>query len=258
MSNRVLNELKERKKQTGGAPWSLTAMTVGLFLITGWRTADFIYRSLPKETFFVIVAAAGVLAFDAGAILWSMAWKNNASNDEQDRVAKVMFVLDVVGMLITSIADTQLYFSGAELPEEFKTAALWGIPAIIVINVVAGVVYDMTSDRVKLARDKRHAAAILDFEREQSEQEASVLDLREQNLIRAEKLAEQRLRLQATEQGLQKAENQGDHVRQAAENVASRVKEHFRTHPQMQNGNGHLQHTLNESVEAVEPKHPNA
>jgi hypothetical protein len=119
--------------------------------------------------------------------------------------------------------------------------------------VVAAVIYDMLSDRTKLARNKRHAAAILEYEREQSAQEAFVLDLREQNLLRAEKLAEQRLRLQATEQGLQKAENQGDHVRQAADNVASRVREHFRMHPQMQNGNGNGNgngtRTFNEEIE---------
>ena len=253
------------KKQTDehkGNGWGLTALTIGLFLVTGYRTAHYIWQTLPADWWFI--AIAGVLAFDAGALLWSRAWEGNATNKEQDSIAKAMFVLDVVGMFLTSLADS---VDPQILPAQVTEGVMLAVPSIIVVNVIAGIVYSMVSDATKLARAQRAANAELARNKRDSENQIKIaqatidhqqewLDKQEALLKQQEKIAEQTMRLEATKRGLEKAANQGDHVTNAAESIAKKTREHFTNaiHNHVNNGNGNgNSKSLAFEVEQVEP-----
>ena len=224
------NKTTDEHKGTG---WGLTALTIGLFLVTGYRTAHYIWQTLPADWWFISIA--GVLAFDGGALLWSRAWEGNATNKEQDTIAKGMFVLDVVGMFLTSLADS---VDPKILPPQVTQGVMIAVPSIIVINVIAGVVYSMVSDATKLARAQRAANAELARNKRESENQIRIaqatidhqkewLDKQEALLAQQEKIAEQQMRLEATKRGLEKAANHGDHVTNAAESIAKKTREHF-------------------------------
>lgn len=241
---------KQADAEGKGNGWGLTALTIGLFLVTGYRTAHYIWQTLPADWWFI--AIAGVLAFDAGALLWSRAWEGNATNKEQDSIAKAMFVLDVVGMFLTSLADS---VDPKVLPSQVTQGVMIAVPSIIVVNVIAGIVYSMVSDATKLARAQRAANAELALQKRESENQIHIaqatidhqkewLDKQEALLVQQEKIAEQQMRLEATKRGLEKAAHQGDHVTNAAESIAKKTREHFVnaiSHYVGGNGNGNAQ-----------------
>lgn len=244
--------LWNNKSQTNDEPrgngWGLTALTIGLFLVTGYRTAHYIWGTLPPDWWFI--AIAGVLAFDAGALLWARAWESNATNRDQDTIAKAMFILDVVGMFLTSLADS---VSPNVLPVQVTQGVMIAVPSIIVVNVIAGIAYSMVSDATKLARAQRAANAELARQKREAEnqiklaqatieQQQAWLDKQEALLMQQEKIAEQQMRLEATKRGLEKAANQGDHITNAAESIAKKTRDHFtstiRQLASASNGNG--------------------
>jgi len=241
-----------------GNGWGLTALTIGLFLVTGYRTAHYIWGTLPPEWWFI--AIAGVFAFDGGALLWARAWEGNATNKDQDAIASAMFVLDVVGMFLTSLADS---VDPKILPSQVTQGVMIAVPSIIVINVIAGFVYSMVSDATQLARAQRAANAELARAQREAENQIKIaqatiayqqdwLDKQEALLVQQEKIAEQTMRLEATKRGLEKAAHQGDHITDAAESIAQRTREHF-TRTMHGNGNGHWQTAEPFEVEAVKP-----
>ena len=231
----------ERKLSQGNLPeWGLGAMAVLLLVVTGYRSWHFLTTSLPHE--YQIIAYAGLFGLDIGALIWAYAWMRAATNTKQDEIALVMFVVDVLGMLATSLADTLLYQQGVqvEMPEAFKIAALWGVPIIIASNAVAAVLYHMASESTALHRRMRRDQAELNALRAEIEREQAYLDQRELMLAQKEKLAAQRLRMVATERGLAQAEQRGSHVDEAAETIAERVRRAFLGHPQLaHSNNGH-------------------
>jgi hypothetical protein len=221
-----------RKNGRGNLPeWGLIAMAVALFLVTGYRSWHFLTTSLPDE--YQIIAYAGLFGLDVGAIIWALLWMRASTSTAQDEIALGMFVVDVIGMLFTSITDALLYQQGVrvEMPQALKTAALYGVPTIVAANAVAGVLYHMASESTALRRKARRDEAELEAMRAAIRQERAYLDQLELLLMEKEKLAAQGLRARAIERGLAMADRAGTHVDDAAISIASRVQRTFSSHP---------------------------
>ncbi|MEP0806153.1 MAG: hypothetical protein HRF47_11720 [Chloroflexota bacterium] len=144
-------------------------LDVVLLVYTGYRSWHFLSGSVSDE--FQIMALIGLWGLDIGAVFWSVAWMFNSTTKFQNWASMGMFVLDLFGVFITSVVDTLAYGSADALPPVVRTIAWFGIPFIIVLNVLAGFVYHMTSPVVRRRRAERAQDEEMAKQREKGELE---------------------------------------------------------------------------------------
>jgi len=145
-----------------------------LFLYTAWRSYHFLTDSVPDGLQFL--AMIGLWGLDIGAVAWSLVWIFGSTEKYQDWVSMSFFVIDLVGVVITSLTDSLMSSS----PDGTMTGFLSGIaiiviPLIVVFNVIAGFIYHMTSPQTKSRRADRKAKA--EHNRKMSEITAMQRDL---------------------------------------------------------------------------------
>ncbi len=129
-----------------------------LLIYTAWRSYDFLSTTVPSG--FEILGLIGLWGLDIGAIAWSLVWIFGSSTKYQDWTSMSFFIIDLVGVILTSITDSLMY--GAQ--DSAMTLVLSGIatvaiPLVVVSNVVAGFIYHMTSPATKARREERKADA---------------------------------------------------------------------------------------------------
>lgn len=234
--NRIFaGDPNDKGKPKGKGSWSLQFMTVALLIVTGYFTWDYLYNAMRDKQFGMIVAVAGLAAFDLGALLWSNVWKSNSSNGDQDAIARALFIVDVVGMLLTTLGSS---VPAEQMPQIIHDLTPFVIGSIIVINVVAKFEYDNRSDAVEHAREfrKRNAQiskmamqSDLELEMQEAELNARRKALEQQELLAAQEqeIAQAELRLQSTHQGLARARVTGEHIEHGKQAVQSNAIQRF-------------------------------
>lgn len=147
-----------------------------LLIYTGYRSWHFLSGSVADE--FQIMALVGLWGLDIGAVFWSLTWMFGSTSKFQNWVSMGMFVVDIIGVFLTSIVDTLAYGNGMEaLPSIVRTMTWFGIPIIIGLNVLAGFIYHMTSP------DTRRRRAIREMDEEMAQQkEKGDLELRRMSM----------------------------------------------------------------------------
>jgi hypothetical protein len=129
-----------------------------LLIYTAWRSYDFLSTTVPSG--FEILGLVGLWGLDIGAIAWSLVWIFGSSTKYQDWTSMAFFILDLTGVILTSLTDSLMY--GAEdgaMTDVLSSVSTIAIPLIVVANVVAGFIYHMTSPRTKAMREERAAEA---------------------------------------------------------------------------------------------------
>lgn len=129
-----------------------------LLIYTAWRSYDFLSTTVPSG--FEILGLIGLWGLDIGAIAWSLVWIFGSSTKYQDWTSMSFFIIDLVGVILTSITDSLMY--GAQdgaMTNVLSGIATVAIPLVVVSNVVAGFIYHMTSPATKARRDERKADA---------------------------------------------------------------------------------------------------
>ena len=129
-----------------------------LLIYTAWRSYDFLSTTVPSG--FEILGLVGLWGLDIGAVAWSLVWIFGSSTKYQDWTSMAFFIIDLAGVILTSITDSLMY--GAK--DSAMTDVLSGItsapiPLVVVANVVAGFIYHMTSPETKARREERKAEA---------------------------------------------------------------------------------------------------
>ena len=130
-----------------------------LLIYTAWRSYDFLTTTVP--TGFEILALVGLWGLDIGAVAWSLVWIFGSSTKYQDWTSMTFFILDLVGVILTSMTDSLMY--GAKdgaMTGVLSGVATVAIPLVVVSNVVAGFIYHMTSPETKARRGERKADAL--------------------------------------------------------------------------------------------------
>ena len=129
-----------------------------LLIYTAWRSYDFLTTTVP--TGFEILALVGLWGLDIGAIAWSLVWIFGSSSKYQDWTSMTFFIIDLVGVILTSITDSLMYGAkGGAMTNVLSGVATVAIPLVVVSNVVAGFIYHMTSPETKVRREERKADA---------------------------------------------------------------------------------------------------
>jgi hypothetical protein len=128
-----------------------------LLIYTGWRSYDFLSTTVPDGWSFL--ALIGLWGLDIGAVGWSLVWIFGSTTKYQDWTAITFFVIDLLGVVMTSVTDSLMYTDKSKMSDALSGIAMVLIPLVIVGNVIAGFVYHMTSPATKVRRLNRKAAA---------------------------------------------------------------------------------------------------
>jgi hypothetical protein len=129
-----------------------------LFIYTAWRSYNFLTDSVPDGLQFL--ALIGLWGLDIGAVAWSLVWIFGSTEKYQDWVSISFFIIDLLGVVTTSVTDSLMYSSpSGEMTHFLNGIAVILIPLIVVANVVAGFIYHMTSPQTQARRADRKAQA---------------------------------------------------------------------------------------------------
>lgn len=167
-----------------------------LLIYTGWRSFDFLATTVPDGM--QVLALVGLWGLDIGAIAWSLVWIFGSTGKFQNWTAMAFFIIDLVGVALTSLTDSLMYSQGeAALAGALAGITAVAVPLVLFGNVTAGFIYHMTSPQTRARRKKRSAEAehrkkmaqVTDMERDLLHAEAYLL-ARQDMLDKAQILAE--------------------------------------------------------------------
>lgn len=129
-----------------------------LLVYTAWRSYDFLTTTVPDG--FQFLALVGLWGLDIGAIGWSVVWIFGSTTKYQDWTAITFFVVDLAGVVLTSLTDSLMYSKEeTAVSGTLSGIAMFIIPLVIVANVIAGFIYHMVSPATKARRANRKADA---------------------------------------------------------------------------------------------------
>jgi len=129
-----------------------------LLVYTAWRSYDFLTTTVPEG--FQFLALVGLWGLDIGAIGWSVVWIFGSTTKYQDWTAITFFVVDLAGVVLTSLTDSLMYSKEeTAVSGTLSGIAMFIIPLVIVANVIAGFIYHMVSPATKTRRANRKADA---------------------------------------------------------------------------------------------------
>ncbi|WKZ50259.1 MAG: cell envelope integrity protein TolA [Anaerolineales bacterium] len=133
-------------------------LDLALLIYTGFRSYDFLTNTVPDG--WQMLALVGLWGLDIGAIAWSLVWIFGSTEKYQDWVSMTFFVVDLVGVVLTSLTDSLMYGAkGGVTTQTLTGVSVVVVPLVVVLNVVAGFIYHMTSPATKAQRAKRRADA---------------------------------------------------------------------------------------------------
>jgi hypothetical protein len=128
-----------------------------LLIYTAWRSYDFLTTTVPAGWQFL--ALIGLWGLDIGAVGWSLVWIFGSTTKYQDWTAITFFVVDLSGVVLTSLTDSLMYSKEGAMSDALSGIAMVIIPLVIVANVIAGFIYHMASPATKARRANRKADA---------------------------------------------------------------------------------------------------
>ena len=162
-TNGLLDDLTGGNVQTdhGGLTFAdlvVLMLDLVLLLYTGWRSFDFLSTTVPDG--WQVLALVGLWGLDIGAIAWSLVWIFGSTGKFQNWVSMAFFVIDLVGVALTSLTDSLMYSrSEGAMSQALGGVTAVAVPLVLFGNVVAGFIYHMTSPETKRRRKQREMQA---------------------------------------------------------------------------------------------------
>lgn len=120
--------------------WEVQFLGLVLICYTAYRAYNVVMGTLPAGGDSQEAQIAGLVALmglDFGLLVWSHFGATKARNDEQQKIADIMTVLQLVGITLTTVGDTVLTRYGGAGLGILSTVVTWAVPIIIVTNVGA-------------------------------------------------------------------------------------------------------------------------
>lgn len=211
----------------------LNILLFGYTAYRSWRFLQGTFAGNDPNGEFTIAAIIALVGLDIAAVAWSLVWMFGSTSKWQDIVALCMFIISLIGMVLTSMVDT---LSGeGVVPESLQTIAYYGVPAIILLNVAAGIAYHMISPQVSLSRkERRMKADSYETKRlgELAQQDAAMkLDIAEKQsrqndelIARQRRLAEQKIILDGVNLGINQAMSDDGLVKNKGDEVSGQIR----------------------------------
>ena len=122
--------------------WVVRAYALVLLGYTGWRTWDFMSQQLPLASG-QFLALLFLFATEIGLIIWHEVSIGHTSTFTQHYVASGLMWIDFTGSLGAGIADMILRQTMAvyQVPPLMITLLIYGMPAIVAMNVAGAMIY---------------------------------------------------------------------------------------------------------------------
>ena len=227
--NSPLDELRDENERTKGGievgHAILLVFTIGLLLMTGFKTWDFLSVAMPKNWGIVgqIFAAFGLFALDGGVIVWLVLWIKTSATPMQDLLEMGMFVLDAAGVLVANILDSGINDPKMAIPVDLDVIGRWFVPAIVVVNAIAGLVWYIFDHNIITDRKLRREQKNIERQNRESSMAGKILAERGKLLEQKQANAVQKQRLAAIEQGIVIAEQNPDPGNALAGKIAGQI-----------------------------------
>lgn len=138
--------------------WIVRVYVFILLGYTGWRTYDFMINQLPDSEFSSWLAILFLFATEAGLALWHEVSMSHVTTKEQEDIATALTWVDFVGSLAAGIADMilrQTIASNYQVPVTLVSFLIYGLPAIVALNVAGGLMYLSNDAELQLTRAKK-------------------------------------------------------------------------------------------------------
>ena len=156
--------------------WLVMGFTIVLAVFTGFRSYDFITRTLPDG--WDIIAYVGLFVLDGGFLVWAYAIATLVTTSKQGFLAWAMWLLDGLGLTAVVLADTFLYTSpGASaqaLAGMVATVAAWAFPMMAIVNAATAILFKLDDPKVRLRRALRAKKAQLIYQKHMGELQAAL------------------------------------------------------------------------------------
>lgn len=235
--NKVLpGSVKTDHGKFNGTDLMIVVITLILFGFTCFRSFRFLqdtFAGTDTTGIFTIMSIVGLVGLDIATIAWAIVWMFGSTTKWQDITAITMFIISIIGMVLTSMTDTLR--GENSVPEVLQIAAFYGVPAIILANVVAAILYHMISPQVSLQRKERRMQANIRETQQLGElaqkDTAMKLDLAEKQakqndelIARQQRLAEQNITLSGIQLGIQTTLSDTELVKQRGAQVGDDIR----------------------------------
>lgn len=211
----------------------LDLILLGYTCYRSWRFLQGTFAGNDTTGEYTIAAIIALVGLDIAAVVWSLVWMFGSTTKWQNVVSLTMFVVSLIGMVLTSMVDTLT--GEGNVPAVLKQSAYYGVPAIILLNVSIGVVYHMISPQISLGRKKRQMEANIHEQQALGElaqrENAMKLELA-QSLVRQQdalleqqqRLAEQKMLIDANNLGITSAMSDEGTIKRRGESVREQIK----------------------------------
>lgn len=147
-----------------------------LTIFSALRNYDLIAATLGNDLFWVIGGFLALFALDGGALIWK--WALDGADCETQRwLALGMVLLDLVGALAGTMADTMLYLNRETYLTTITTVTIYAIPTVIFINLAAAFVYHIVDPEREERMAERKSAREMARRRKEIERERELVDL---------------------------------------------------------------------------------
>ncbi len=256
--NKILpGSVKTDHGKFNGADLLIVVLDLILLAYTCYRSFRFLLATFAGNDTtgeYTVAAIIALVGLDVAAVAWSLVWMFGSTTKWQDVVSLLMFIVSIIGMILTSMTDT---LSGeGTVPESLKFSAYYGVPFIILLNVAAGITYHMISPQVSLGRkERRMRADITETQRlgEIAQKDTAMkLELAEaqakQNdelIARQQRLAEQKIMLDAMRLGIDRAMSDDETVKRRGAQVQQQITSNVAPQPAL---------ALNSTAPALPPQ----
>jgi hypothetical protein len=198
-------------------PSRLRFLFYGAMLVMAWRTADFLWLTMPQNIFSYPLMAFTLLCLEGGSLVWHHVRTNRArdyvmedgkkKDSIQFTISGVGFGIDFAFSIVTTLADIS-HVTGLQewnLPA-LQPPALLASGLIVIANAFLFLQYEMNSPTRRIARKRANEdsafaqrqaaqARALQEERAEMEAHAKLVSEREELVRQAQALADRELQL---------------------------------------------------------------
>lgn len=141
--------------------WVIRAYSCVLLAYTGWRTYDLLVLNLPNDWSSSLLALLFLFAAEIGLILWHEASISSTSTYSQHYTATALTWLDFLGSTVAGVGDMvmrQTIVQDYEIPALLATLIIYGLPALMALNVAGALIYLSNDARSVKDRERRMLA----------------------------------------------------------------------------------------------------
>jgi len=135
----------------------LTIIKWGLLLFTMVRSIDLFWWSFEGMGTLQLLSIAGIFGLDLALMAWDDYTAHKYETMTQRTVGLIMIIINIIGIGAAVIADTARAIGGPDYKQLVMYVAMFGLPLMIMINLVGLIVIKQLDPDEQIAQQDRYA-----------------------------------------------------------------------------------------------------